>query len=79
MTYVSFIVAVLVLFLILKILSLPMKIIIRFLINAAVGGIVIFVLDLFGVGIEITWITAAVVGLLGVPGVIIALILQFLL
>ncbi len=54
-----------------------MKIIVRFLINALVGGIVIYVLNLIGVGIALNWITALIVGFLGIPGVIIVAILQF--
>ena len=68
---------VIVLFVVLKILSLPMKIIIKFLINAIVGGIVIYVLDLFGVGLTLNWITSVIVGILGVPGVIVVALLQF--
>lgn len=79
MTFIPYIIAILVLFVVLKILSLPMKIIIKFIINAIVGGIVIIIINLFGVGLELTWLTAAIVGFLGVPGVIIVAIMQFLL
>ena len=79
MPIVPFIVGVVILFVILKVLSMPMKIIIKFLINALVGGIVIYVLDLFGVGLTLNWITSLIVGFLGVPGVIIVAILQFVL
>ncbi len=79
MTIAMYIIALLVLFIVLKLLSLPMRIIIKFIINAIVGGIVILILNLFGLGLELTWITAAIVGFLGVPGVIIVAIMQFLL
>lgn len=79
MPIVPFIVGVIILVVILKVLSMPMKIIIKFLINALVGGIVIYVLDLFGVGLALNWITSLIVGFLGVPGVIIVAILQFVL
>lgn len=79
MTIIPYIIAVLILFIVLKILALPMKIIIKFIINAVIGGIVIFVINLFGIGLELTWLTAAIVGFLGVPGVIIVAIMQFLL
>ena len=79
MTFIPYIIAILVLFVVLKILSLPMRIIIKFIINAIVGGIVIITINLFGVGLELTWLTAAIVGFLGVPGVIIVAIMQFLL
>ncbi len=79
MTIIPYIIAVLVLFVILKILSLPMKIIMKLIINAIIGGIIIFVINLFGVGLELNWLTAIIVGFLGVPGVIIVAIMQFLL
>ncbi|MCI8396727.1 MAG: transcriptional regulator [Clostridia bacterium] len=79
MQFLPFIIGVIVLFIILKILSMPMKLIIKFLVNALIGGVVLYVLNLFGVGIVINWITALIVGFLGIPGVIIVAILQFVL
>ena len=83
MGYVSFFIAVLVLFIILKILALPFKIIIKLMLNALIGGVVLFLLNLigsnFGLVLDINWLSALIVGFLGVPGVIIVLILQFLL
>lgn len=74
-------IGVAVLFIVLKLLALPMKIIIKLVINGLVGGLVIFVVNLiganFGFMIDLTWITALIVGFLGVPGVVIVTILQF--
>lgn len=71
-----------ILFIILKILALPMKIIIKLVINGVIGAVLIYVINLIGAGlgftITLTWITALIVGILGVPGVIIVAILQFL-
>ena len=65
------------------IISLPIKIIIKLMVNALVGGIVLFLINLiganFGLVLDINWITALIVGFLGVPGVVIVLILHFLL
>lgn len=76
-------IGVAVLFIVLKLLALPMKIIIKLVINGLVGGLVIFVVNLiganFGFTIDLTWITALIVGFLGVPGVVIVTILQFIL
>ena len=70
-----------ILFVVLKLLALPMKLIIKLVINGIVGGILIFVVNLigtnFGFMIDLNWITALIVGFLGVPGVIIVAILQF--
>lgn len=72
-----------VLFIVLKLLALPMKLIIKLVINGLVGGLIIFIVNLiganFGFMIDLNWITAVVVGILGVPGVIIVAILQFVL
>ncbi len=79
MPVLPFIIGIVVLFIVLKILAMPMKIIIKFLVNALIGGIVIYVLNLFGVGMTLNWITSLIVGVLGIPGVIIVAILQFVL
>lgn len=71
-----------ILFVVLKLLALPMKLIIKLVINGIVGGILIFVVNLiganFGFMIDLNWITALIVGILGVPGVVIVGILQFI-
>ncbi len=76
-------IGVAVLFIVLKLLALPMKIIIKLVINGLVGGLVIFIVNLiganFGFMIDLNWITALIVGFLGVPGVVIVAILQFIL
>ena len=76
-----FVGAVLVLFLILKLLSLPFKIIIKLIINGLVGGAIIFVINLiganFGFSIDLNWITAILVGIFGIPGAIIIALIQF--
>ena len=75
----AFLGAMIVLFIILKIISLPIKLIIKLLINALIGGIVLFLINLTGlIALDITWITALIVGFLGIPGVIIVIILHFL-
>lgn len=72
-----------ILFIVLKLLALPMKLIIKLVINGIVGGILIFIVNLiganFGFMIDLNWITALIVGILGVPGVVIVAILQFVL
>ena len=83
MNILSFFIAVVVLFVILKLIALPLKIIIKLMINAFVGGAILFLINLvgsrFGLVLDINWITALIVGFLGVPGVIIVLILHFVL
>lgn len=77
-----FLIGVLALFIVLKLLALPMKLIVKLVINGLVGGLIIFLVNLiganFGFIIDLNWITAIIVGILGVPGVVIVAILQFL-
>lgn len=76
---ITYILAVAVLFGVLKLFGLSMKIIAKFIFNALIGGIVISLINLFGANITLTWLSAVLVGFLGVPGVIIVLIMQFML
>lgn len=77
-----FVGAVLVLFIILKLLALPMKLIIKLLVNGVIGGVIIWIINLiganFGFLLPINWISAIVVGILGIPGVILLTIFHFI-
>ena len=73
---VTFIVAVAIVLLILKVLGKSVKFLIGVLVNAAIGFIVLFLLNLLGLGVAVNWISALIVGFLGVPGLILVLILQ---
>ena len=53
------------------------KSVVGFLINTAVGALVLWVLNIMGLGLPINWITAGIVGLCGVPGVIIIGVLKY--
>lgn len=82
MEYLSFFIAVLILFVVLKIISLPLKLIIKLMINAFIGGVVLFLINMvgasFGLYITITWISALIVGFFGVPGVVLVVLLSIL-
>ena len=64
-------------------LVLPIKIIIKFIINGLIGAVLLFILNIFGSLISITVainpITALIAGFLGIPGVLLLLFLQYLL
>jgi inhibitor of the pro-sigma K processing machinery len=64
-------------------LLVPLKLLLRFLINGAIGGAALWVLNLIGrligVTVAINPITALTVGFLGIPGLILILLLQFIL
>lgn len=76
MEILSFIAAIAILILVLKILTFPFKVIIKFVINSILGGLAICVLAFFGIGIAINWWTVVLTGLLGIPGLVVAIIIS---
>ena len=75
MEYLIFAGAILAVLVILKLLAWPLKKIIKMVINIAIGIALLYVFNIFGgpwLGfiIPINWITALVVGILGIPGFI---------
>lgn len=75
-------IAVLLIFLLIKILAAPIKGIIKFLLHAALGLVILlvvnFVGDYFDFYIPITWVTALVSGVGGIPGVILLILIYLL-
>lgn len=65
------------------ILVIPIRILIKLIVNGIVGGVTLFLFNLvggiFGVSLVVNPLNAIIVGILGVPGVILLLILQVLL
>ena len=82
MEYLVFIGAIIAVFIILKILAWPIKKIFKMVINIVVGGLLLVIVNYiggnFGFTIPINWITALIVGILGVPGLIVLAILTLL-
>ena len=72
-------VPVLFIFLFIKILLTPMKLIF----NTGCGFVCLFLLNLLsgftGIVFELNFITAAIVGFLGLPGIVLLLVVQFFL
>ena len=64
MEYLSFLIAMIILYVILKLISLPMKLIIKLLLNAFIGGVILFLINIigeqFGFTLEINWITSLI-------------------
>ncbi len=73
----GFIIALVVVLLIVKLIFKSTKAIVGFLINALIGYVILNVLNFFGLGVTINWITSLIVGFFGIPGVIVVLLLQF--
>lgn len=64
-------------------LLVPFKMILKFIYNGILGGLILWLLNILGglihVTIAINPVTALLVGFLGVPGIILILLLQFIL
>ncbi len=74
---------VLLLILFVKIIRLPLQLLFKLLLHAAVGFVALFLFNYLGsyigVTLEITVFRAVVTGVLGVPGVILLLLFKYLL
>lgn len=75
MSIISFLVGIALLVIVLKIISLPFRIIIKFIINSIIGGIILAICAYFGIIINVYWWTVVLTGLFGVPGFVIAIII----
>ena len=70
---------IILLFLFLKLFKIKWKLVISLIVNAVVGGIVLYFVNYIpGVNLDINVINSIIVGLLGVPGVILLLVLYFI-
>ena len=69
--------------LLLRILKKPVKLAFKLLAHAVFGYVFLFVFNFvgawFGVSLEITWLSAVVTGVLGVPGVALLLLAKYIL
>lgn len=74
----SFCIAAIIVSVFIKIVFKGTKSVFGFLINIAAGAVALWVLDLLGLGVPITWLSAGIVGLLGVPGVVVVVVLKYL-
>lgn len=73
-----FIGAIFVLVVVLKILTFPIRLICKFIVNSVIGGILLYFLAKVGIFMAITWWSILLTGILGVPGVVLAIILSFM-
>ena len=73
----------LLLFIVGWLLVMPVKFLLRLLYNGIIGGIMLWILNLvggfFNVQVAINPVTALIAGFLGIPGVLLILILQYIL
>lgn len=77
---IAFALGLLLIYLIGKIMVVPLKWVFKLLINAIVGGVVLWVINYFGsyinIHIPLNPITALTVGFLGIPGVVLLFVIQ---
>ena len=75
--------AALLVFLFIRIIRLPFKLIFKLLLHAAVGVAALFIFNFFGsylhISLPITPLNAIIAGTLGVPGVILMLLIKYFL
>lgn len=78
----AYIAGIIILFVLARILLIPMKAVMKLFYNTIIGGIVLVIINLigslFGFHIAVNIATALIVGMLGVPGLILVIILKFL-
>ena len=74
----SFVVGMIVLYVLLRVLSLPFRIVWKLITNSIVGALMLWVVNLFGLGIEITFLKALVAGFFGIPGVLVIVLAHFM-
>lgn len=67
----------------LKLLSKPIRFILKLIINTVLGFVLLWLVNFFGgsfgIELELTLLNALIVGFLGIPGVLLILALHFLL
>lgn len=65
------------------ILIIPLRYLVKLIINGIIGGILLFLINLLGgfigLHIAINPLTAIIAGFLGVPGVVLLIVLQYIL
>lgn len=76
----AFFFGVLVLYILAKLLYLPMRIVLRFLGNTFLGGLLLALFNVagsfWGLQIGLNIITAIIIGFMGIPGIALLIILQ---
>ncbi len=69
--------------LLLRLLKKPIKLVFKLLLHALFGYIALLIFNFFGsivgVRLDITWVSAVVPGVFGIPGVAVLLIVKYLL
>ncbi|MHB9095285.1 MAG: pro-sigmaK processing inhibitor BofA family protein [Eubacteriales bacterium] len=77
---IAFALGLLLIYLIGRVMLIPLKLVFKLLINAVVGGVVLWIINYFGayinIHIPLNPVTALTVGFLGIPGVVLLFVIQ---
>lgn len=76
MGVISFIISLAIFIAVLKIIALPFKIILKFVINSLLAGLVLALLAYFGVIVILNWWIIVLSAVFGIPGLIIGLVIS---
>ena len=80
---IAFIACLFFLFILGKIFIVPIKTILKFILNSIIGGIIIFIINFIGgffsFHIGLNLVTSIFVGILGIPGAIVVVLIKLLL
>ncbi len=76
----AFVLGLLLLYLVGRVMVVPVKLIMKLLVNGIVGGLVLLVINYFGAflnfHIPLNPVTALTVGFLGIPGIVLLIVIQ---
>ena len=74
-------ISIIALAIIMKIFNIPLKKIIKLIINSILGGILIFGINqttpIFGIHIGLNVVTSVIIGIFGIPGVLLLIAIKF--
>ena len=66
----AFAIGLILLGILLKLLSLPLRLVWKFITNSVAGAVILWLVSLIGIPVKINIISALVAGIFGVPGVL---------
>jgi len=75
----SYLLGLIVLIIILKIFTFPIRLILKFVFNSIIGGIILAICSSIGILINIEWWTILLTGIFGVPGLVCAVLISLIL
>ena len=71
-------IGIIILALILKLVSIPIRLFWKFITNSIIGALMLWFVNLLGAGVPIDILRALIAGIFGIPGVIVILLYQYL-